>query len=230
MAETSKSEQTGSNKIEVNIIDERSRELQRIILEDPRVIELLSQLDQHHHDTYLHSLRVGLLSIDIGYEEQLDENQIEVLGYAANLHDIGKTEMALSLLDKKDKLTETERSEMNKHVNEGISILRASGMKVAKRILAQHHEYQPESYPRSQSDRKKEYLGKEKRSNNSDTDHLGEILAISDMVDALTSARAYKEPLSREEVEIILRSDFSGDPSLIEKVLSRLNPNSPSLS
>ena len=202
-------------------MDERSLELQRVILEDPRVIELISKLYTHHHDTYLHSLRVGLLSIDLGYEERLNEGKINVLGYAAHLHDVGKTKIDLNILDKKDRLDERERSEIKKHVRRGVVILSDFEMEEVKMIIAQHHEYQPGSYPRFHLDRRKEERSDERRSNNSDVDYLGEIISISDMVDALTSTRAYKESLPIEEVERILRSEFLGDSSLINKVLKR---------
>lgn len=214
-------EQDGINKREAKIIDTRSRELQRVILEDTRVIELLSKLSSHHHDTYLHSLRVGLLSIDLGYEGQLDESKINVLGYAAHLHDIGKSKIDLNILDKKDRLDEGERYEIKKHIRRGFVILTDFENEEIKMIVAQHHEYQPGSYPRTDLDRRKEDRDDERRSDNSDIDYLGEIIAVSDMVDALTSSRAYKEPLPIGEVERILRTEFLGDPLLIDRVLKR---------
>ena len=214
-------EQGSINKREAKIMDIRSRELQRVILKDTRVIELLSELNSHHHDTYLHSLRVGLLSIDLGYEGQLNESKINVLGYAAHLHDIGKTKIGLNILDKKERLDEGERSEIKKHIRRGFVILTDFENEEIKMIVAQHHEYQPGSYPRTDLDRRKEDRDDERRSDNSDIDYLGEIIAISDMVDALTSSRAYKEPLPIEEVEKILRTEFLGDSSLIDRVLKR---------
>lgn len=214
-------EQDGINKREAKIIDTRSRELQRVILEDARVIELLSKLSSHHHDTYLHSLRVGLLSIDLGYEGQLDESKINALGYAAHLHDIGKSKIDLNILDKKERLDEGERSEIKKHIRRGFVILTNFENEEIKMIVAQHHEYQPGSYPRTDLDRRKEDRDDERRSDNSDIDYLGEIIAVSDMVDALTSSRAYKEPLPIGEVERILRTEFLGDPLLIDRVLKR---------
>ena len=214
-------EQGSINKREAKIMDIRSRELQRVILKDTRVIELLSELNSHHHDTYLHSLRVGLLSIDLGYEGQLNESKINVLGYAAHLHDIGKTKINLNIIDKKDRLDEGERFEIKKHIRRGVVILTDFENEEVKMIVAQHHEYQPESYPREHLNRRKEDRGNERRLDNSDIDYLGEIIAVSDMVDALISTRAYKEPLPIGEVERILRTEFLGDSSLIDRVLKR---------
>jgi HD-GYP domain-containing protein (c-di-GMP phosphodiesterase class II) len=215
MSEKNIPEQGDLNKKEIKITDKRSGELQRVILEDFR------ELKQHHHDTYLHSLRVGLLSIDLGYEEKLDENKINILGYAAHLHDVGKTTIDLSILDKKDKLNENERSEIKEHVRRGIMMLNNFEMKDVKMIMMQHHEYQAGPYPRLYSDRRKENRHNERRLNNLDTDYLGEIIAISDMADALIFPRVYKEPLPIKEVEKILRSEFRGNPALIRRVLNR---------
>lgn len=209
-------------KIEVAILDDKSRKLQKVILEDDRVAGLLKELDQYHHDTYLHILRVGILGLDLGIEEKMNEDDLTILGLASHLHDVGKMEIDLSILDKKDKLDEIERSEIKTHVRKGFVVLTDLQIDLAKRIMAQHHEYQPEAYPRTLEDRRKKERDSERRNNDEIVDHLGQILAIADMTDALTSARAYKEPLSKEKVEEILRSEFLGDPVLIERVLSRL--------
>ncbi len=198
-----------------------SLKIQEAILLDPHVIELLKDLSEHHHDTYFHSLRVGLLSIDLGYEEQLEGRKILTLGLAAHLHDVGKKKIELSIIDKKAALDEKEYSKIKTHARQGFIALSEPEMEEVRSVVIQHHEFQPVSYPRTHTDRRDDVREKERRSDHAELNHLGEILAISDTFDALTSRRAYKAPMPIEEVEQILRDQFRGDPSLINKVLRR---------
>ena len=72
-------------------------------------------LKAHHYETYQHSLRVGLLSIDLGYENFDLEEDLKILGSAGLLHDIGKLKVPLSILTKEAELTEEERTILSAH-------------------------------------------------------------------------------------------------------------------
>jgi len=57
---------------------------------------------------------------------------------------------------------------------------------------------------------------------------MAQIIAIADIVDALTHKRSYKDAFTKKETEEILRRDFTGDPKFIDQVLRRLG-GSPSV-
>jgi hypothetical protein len=92
-----------------------------------------------------------------------------------------------------------------------------------KRIVAGHHEFQTTAFPRGGDDRRDERResGSERRTLDGQITRLTHIVAISDMFDALASKRSYKEPLAREEIEGILKDQYTGDPALINQALSR---------
>ncbi|MFA6476464.1 MAG: HD domain-containing phosphohydrolase [Candidatus Paceibacterota bacterium] len=208
--------------LELMIFDQRSLILQENILRDPRVKELLSRLKKFNEDTYQHSLRVGLLSIDLGYGHNIDDLLLTDLAFAAYLHDIGKTEIDLDILDKKSGLTEEERAAVKQHVRQSIRILGENGFSErSSAIVASHHESQTRSYPRAHQERRDGERKGERRGHHEEAQMAGEILAIADIADALIWPRAYKLALPKEKVREIMMEEFQGDPALIEEALKR---------
>ncbi|WP_238649622.1 HD-GYP domain-containing protein [Paenibacillus piscarius] len=107
------------------------------------VVSLLLLLDRDDIDTYHHSLQVGLLSYYIaawmGYSKE-ERYQISRAGY---LHDIGKSRVPLSILNKQGLLTEAETEELARHTSYGYDLIRGSGLdEVTALVALQHHEYE----------------------------------------------------------------------------------------
>lgn len=215
-------EKMENNQVEILILNPRSREFQEAVLSDPRVMELLEKLKDHDEDTYRHSLKVGLFSIDLGFSYNLDEERLAILGCAANLHDIGKLKIDLNILDKEGALTAEERTNIKTHTGNARDILGENDFKEAMRIAVTHHEHQADPYPRSHRERRADACGNERRTPDEEMEFLGEIIAAADMMDALVSVRAYKDALPKDKVIEIIRSEFRGDPDLIDKIIDRL--------
>ena len=74
-------------------------------------------------DTYEHSLRVALLSVDLGYENGLEGADLRTLGLAGLLHDMGKREIDEAILSGTSPLSEDERSAMDEHPRRGARLL-----------------------------------------------------------------------------------------------------------
>lgn len=51
----------------------------------------LTTLSKHNSETYEHSRRVAMLSIDLSHDNNCTRNEMQLIGYAGLLHDIGKT-------------------------------------------------------------------------------------------------------------------------------------------
>lgn len=227
MKETQSNKDTSAEKLEnkqaeILILDPRSHEFQEAVLNDPRVTELLEKLKEHDEDTYLHSLKVGLYSIDLGYSLNLDEERLAILGCAANLHDIGKLKIDLNILDKEGGLTAEERTHIKTHTGFVRDIMGENNFQEAMRIAVSHHEHQADPYPRSHRERRADERGNDRRSHDEEMEFLGEIIAAADMMDALVSVRAYKDALPKDKVIEIIKSEFRGDPDLIDKIIDRL--------
>lgn len=196
--------------------------LDRLIVQGP-IMKYLERLQQHHDDSYDHSLRVALMCIDLAYENWLSEGEVRTVGYGGLLHDLGKTAVDSAVLSKSSSLNAKERMEVQEHPRMGYLQLEEELFRKIKMVVAGHHEFQTRPFPRSVPERRT--LSRvdvaDRREQDASISRLTEIVAISDMFDALASPRSYKAGLSREETEAILHRQFTGDPSLIDQVLSR---------
>jgi putative nucleotidyltransferase with HDIG domain len=192
------------------------------LVQEEKVRTLLEKLKSDHRSIYEHSLRVAILSLDLGFENQLDQPDLYYLGYAGLLHDIGKVSLPADILSKRTALNSTDRASLNEHARLGFLALESFKPEIVKHIVVAHHEYQNKPYPRNGIDRRKtERSGPDRRSNRSQVEALAQIGAVSDMFDALTSQRSYKAALKKSDTETILRNQFTGDALYIDQVLRR---------
>lgn len=151
-------------------------------------------------DIYLrgHSQRVAELGASMAEALGLDADTVEQVRLAGRLHDVGKIGIRESVLNKPDKLTVDEFEHIKDHVRIGMEILaplRHLGPVLT--FVQDHHEHWNGSgYPRS-------LRGEE-------ISIGGRILAAADAFDALTSRRAYRDPLTPEATLELLRSNQIG--------------------
>lgn len=137
-------------------------------------------------DIYLrgHSQRVAELGASMAEELGLDADTVEQVRLAGRLHDIGKIGIREAVLNKPDSLTEAEYEHVKDHVRIGMEIL--SPLKhigVTLKFVHDHHEHwDGGGYPRGLRG-EAITIG-------------GRILGAADAFDALTSRRAYREPMT----------------------------------
>ena len=159
-------------------------------------------------DVYLrgHSQRVAELAGAIGEELQLDTAMCEDLRAAGRLHDVGKIGIRESILNKPDSLTPDEFEHVKTHVRIGLEILAPLfHIKTPLMFVEHHHEHwDGAGYPRG-------LAGEEIP--------LGaRILCVADTFDALTSKRAYRDPMEPSAALEHLRPDAGKhfDPRVYE--------------
>jgi putative nucleotidyltransferase with HDIG domain len=140
-------------------------------------------------DMYLrgHSQRVADLAGEIALELGLDEDVADRIRLAGKLHDVGKIGIREEILNKPSSLTPAEFNHVKEHVRVGIEILRPlRSLGEALDFIHDHHEHWDGSgYPRGRSG-VAITLG-------------GRVLAGADAFDALTSKRAYRDPMRPDE-------------------------------
>ena len=146
-------------------------------------------------DIYLrgHSQRVADLGATIADRMKLGSEIVEHVRLAGRLHDVGKIGIRETVLNKPGKLTWDEFEHIKDHVRIGMEIL-APLQHLGKtlRFVNDHHEHWDGSgYPRG--------LAAEEISIG------GRVLAAADAFDALTSHRAYRDPLTPEDTLALLR-------------------------
>ncbi|HEY6641679.1 HD domain-containing phosphohydrolase [Povalibacter sp.] len=143
---------------------------------------LLTLSEKHDPGTAGSARRVAALAVALGREAGLDGERQHALRIAALLHDVGNISVPASLLSRPGPLTSAEMALMRTHVEEGCKLLANIdfGAPVAE-ILFEHHERLDGSgYPRGL---KGEEILIEAR-----------ILAIADVVEAMSSARPWRAP------------------------------------
>jgi len=201
---------------------QQTEELLKILTEEDRIKKYLESLKSHNSHTLEHSYRVGLLCIDLGFENGFREREIKLLGYGGLLHDIGKVYIPSKVLDKNSFLTSFERELINEHTRLGAEVVYEFGDNL-KRIVVGHHEYQRNSYPRKGTERRnaKRKEVTERRENNPLVETLTQILAASDLYDALRSERAYKSPKGKRETERLMLTQYTGNPNYVNQLLRR---------
>jgi HD-GYP domain-containing protein (c-di-GMP phosphodiesterase class II) len=144
-------------------------------------------LDLRDLNTGIHSTRLAEWAVRVARKLGLAEGDLYQLEVAALLHDIGKIGIPDSILRKEGKLTDEERTLMNKHPEYSWSILRLfPGLDKASLYALHHHEsFDGRGYP---GGLKGEEIPIGSR-----------IVSVVDAYDAMISNRCYRKGLSHEE-------------------------------
>ncbi len=149
--------------------------------------------------TYTHSVNVGIFSVALAQSLGFSTEDLLEIGTAAIVHDIGKTRISPTILNKPSPLSENEWKIMKRHPEWGVETLKGRSELTPRmeRIVRNHHEkLDGTGYP--------------------DGLHLGEIdpvlriVTICDVFDALTTNRAYKGALSTYDTLQLMRREMKG--------------------
>jgi putative nucleotidyltransferase with HDIG domain len=110
---------------------------------------LAATVDARDAYTAGHSRRVQAISLRLGRELGLSEEELELLGQAALLHDIGKLGVPDAVLLKPDRLNEEEWRSMRSHAEEGAKIIaHLDFLAPAIGAIRHHHErFDGSGYP-----------------------------------------------------------------------------------
>ena len=160
-------------------------------------------IDAKSSFTAEHSTRVAAYSVELANFFGFSEQRTTIMRRAALLHDVGKLGVSNTILDKPDKLTDEEFTAVKMHPKFSHEILeRISGFDRITEIASAHHEkLNGRGYWRGLC---AEQLDLDMR-----------ILAVSDVFDALSAARPYRDALPLETVFSILDKDAGLDADCI---------------
>lgn len=164
------------------------------------------------NETGMHVIRMSYYARFLAEQIGASPAWVELLFYAAPMHDIGKIGIPDHVLLKEGQLNDDEWQIMQKHVEYGADILgnhNSELLSLAREVALTHHEkWDGTGYPNA-------LKGEE-------IPLSGRIVAIADVFDALTSTRPYKRAWSDDEVITFLKEQagLHFDPTLIPEFLA----------
>jgi putative nucleotidyltransferase with HDIG domain len=172
------------------------------------ILEILTKyLESADRYTKGHSVRVAHLAEDIARVMGLASFERENVRTAALLHDIGKIDISMDIVQKAASLTAAEREVMSTHTEKGARIISLVGgvLEEAVPIVLAHHKYYFETKDFSAVDRAKIPLG-------------ASIIAVADAYDAMITDRPYRAGMqpwkAYEEIEKAAGKQF--DPRVVK--------------
>jgi PAS domain S-box-containing protein len=156
-----------------------------------------------------HQRRVADLARSIAVEMKLKREQIDSIRMASAIHDIGKISLPTEILTKPTKLSDLEFSLIKTHSLSGYDILKDIEFPwpVADLVLKHHERMNGSGYPQGL---KGENIPMEAR-----------ILAVADVVEAITSHRPYRPALGIDFAleEIFQNRDILYDADVVDACL-----------
>lgn len=156
-------------------------ELQDSLDDTVRAIASIGELRDPY--TAGHQLRVAKLATAIAMEMQLPEQQVHAIQIAATVHDLGKIMIPAEILSKPGRITDIEYSLIKGHPQAGYDILKGIDFPwpIAQMVLQHHERLDGSGYPQGL---KGNEIILEAR-----------ILAVADVVEAMSSHRPYRAEL-----------------------------------
>ncbi len=188
------------------LYEQKQNKVEQLKLAYVGILEILSKyLDSYDRHTQGHSVRVSRLATEIAIYLNLPRQTVENIRVAGLLHDIGKADISLDILQKSAKLSKQEKDLMDSHSENGAKILGLVGdvLQESIPIVQAHH---------------KNYLSK-------DIENVpmeARIISVADAYDAMVSDRPYRQAKTpwqaMEEIEKETGKKF--DPAVIEALKS----------
>ncbi|MGB8338037.1 MAG: HD-GYP domain-containing protein [Burkholderiales bacterium] len=175
------------------------------IVRNPDALLWLTKLKTKDSYTYGHSIDVSIYLASFGRHLGLPKDDLNVLGMAGMLQDIGKIRLPKEILEKNQRLTPEELEIVKSHVGESMKILTETpGVpRQVLNIVANHHErFDGTGYPRKLQG---EAIGM-----------YASMAAIVDTFEAMTSERPYSKAMTAQEA---LRTMHGWKDKTFEKTL-----------
>ncbi|MEX2178764.1 MAG: HD-GYP domain-containing protein [Gemmatimonadaceae bacterium] len=158
-----------------------------------------------------HSRRVQQFSVAIARALDLAPGEVEKVGRAALLHDVGKIhEKYAPILRKPGKLSPDQWQTMQEHPSDGAELISTMSRlhDIVPAVRHHHERWDGTGYP--------DGLAGET------IPAISRIIAFADTIDAMSSERSYRRTMSEDEVrsEIVRCRGSQFDPAMTDRILS----------
>ncbi len=189
------------------------------------LFEPIRELKNFDDYTYTHALNVCILSSALARALRVSEEMVNTVAMAGLCHDLGKKEIPKEILHQKGALQPEERQLMEKHPFLGAKLLLEipnveMNYPLLPVVAYQHHMgFNQSGYPKIQN-----------RMSYYPLHFASQLVAVSDVYDALRTVRPYRPALSVEKAAtILIRDAFAGklNKEYVSSFLLLLNVLSP---
>jgi HD-GYP domain-containing protein (c-di-GMP phosphodiesterase class II) len=177
------------------------------INQDTDILMGLMEMKDEEDFLFEHSLKSMMLALIFGKELNYTEKELDILGKAALLHDIGMMKLDREILHKPGKLTDAEMEEVRKHPLNAVEMLDGQDMEVTEIVKHHHERVDGTGYPSKLKDE--------------EISEMAKVLKICDMYSAITSPRPYRPIFSKNDAikELVQASGKEIDLVLFKKFL-----------
>lgn len=171
------------NGVNINALYAITKSIMDSLRSKSDIFAYLGHLRKTDDQTYAHSMNVSLLCYLFGYWLGYLPDEIVNLTTAGMLHDIGKTAVDLGILTKPGRLTKEEYEEVKNHTIYGYRILENQDISddIKKAALQHHEKINGTGYPTGAS--------------GNSINHFARIVEITDIYDAMTNERSYRDKI-----------------------------------
>jgi len=185
------------------------------IIDDESAMLELTVLHNFDNYTYVHSVNVCVLSLILGYHLKLDKKRMSDLGVGALMHDIGKIDLPVTLLNKTVPYDDMDWQQMRMHPVYGVkSIIKSRGtdrssIRAIGAAYEHHITFKGGGYPQLLQKRVPCLFA--------------QIVSICDSFNAMSSGRIYhKRRMSGDEVitNMVNRSGSDFNPLLLKAFIN----------
>ena len=173
----------------------------------------ITDLKSYDEYTYHHSLSVSVVSIAIAQHIGFAGKKLTQLGKCAMMHDIGKMQIPIQIINKSSKLDDDEFKVIMGHPSKGAVYLTEKGIgdeELWAGVKHHHEKMDGTGYPDG-------LVGEE-------IPMMSRIISVADVYDALTSIRPYRKPMQpADALEYVMGGastmfDFDVVTAFLEKI------------
>jgi len=192
---------TGICVVALDITDRKDLEQSHAALTRSVVAALAASVELRDPYTAGHQLHVAQVAVAIATELRLDSGEIDAIGLAAGIHDVGKLAVPAEILARPGRLNDAEMELVRGHAQAGSDLLESVDFPdhVREMILQHHERLDGSGYPRGLYQ---------------DQISIGaRIIAVADVVESMSSHRPYRAALG---VEVALKESQKGSGSLYD--------------
>lgn len=175
---------------------------------------LIYTIDFRSQYTVTHTIITTRIAVELAHKFKLNERLCKKIRYGALLHDLGKIGIAVEILESPVKLSTCEMNKMKTHVDLTNDIMAGDiDLETAQIALRHHEKLDGSGYPEGLS---AEGLTLPQR-----------IVAVADIVSALSGKRSYKEAFDKEKILMIIthmKDNGELDPQVVDMMVTHFEP------